>query len=514
MTLPEFCAPTPNSIRRGPFGSAIKKEFFVPAGYKVYEQQNAIYDDCELGSYFIDEQKFKELKSFEVGPGDIIISCSGTIGRIAILPEWAKKGVINQALLKLSLNHRVILPHYFLFLFRQKVDELIAGNVRGSAMVNITGVKDLKKILWPIPPLDEQREIVGEIEKQFTRLEAGVAGLRRVQANLKRYRAAVLKAGCEGKLVPTEAELARQRKADKVAAASRRYSSEENQSRDDSTTQEGPGYETGAQLLERILHERRKIFERAHLSDSRKRKYNEPTPPNIITDEDLPEGWTWASWEQIALSQNGRPFPSAQYTEKGFKLLRPGNLHISGKVVWTEENTRYMPQRFADENLDLIVRGRELVMNLTAQSLKDEFLGRVCVTNEGDECLLNQRLARLTPVIVPAQFALYLLKAWRFRRFVDGLNSGSLIQHMFTSQLAEFAFPLPPVAEQQRIIAEVERRLSVVEELEAVVNANLQRGARLRQSILERAFKGTLLRTEKDERALKGESLPLAADLD
>ena len=88
---------------------------------------------------------------------------------------------------------------------------------------------------FPIPPLDEQAEIVAEIEKQFTRLEAGVAGLRRVQANLKRYRAAVLKAACEGKLVPTEAELARQ---------------------------EGRTYETGAQLLERILTERRAEMER------------------------------------------------------------------------------------------------------------------------------------------------------------------------------------------------------------------------------------------------------------
>ena len=92
---------------------------------------------------------------------------------------------------------------------------------------------------------DEQREIVAEIEKQFTRLEAGVAGLRRVQANLKRYRAAVLKAACEGKLVPTEAELARQ---------------------------EGRTYETGAQLLERILSERRQKW-------NGKGKYKEPARP-------------------------------------------------------------------------------------------------------------------------------------------------------------------------------------------------------------------------------------------
>jgi type I restriction enzyme S subunit len=309
-----------------------------------------------------------------------------------------------------------------------------------------------------------------------------VAALRRVQANLKRYRAAVLKAACEGKLVPTEAELRR--------TADNADSTDEKSRKSAAKT---PAYETGKALLTRILTERRRIHELAQADAARKRKYKEPMPPCIPADEHLPEGWTWATWDQIGFSQNGRPFPSAEYQEAGFKLLRPGNLHVSGKVVWTEGNTRCMPQRFADENPDLIVRGSELVMNLTAQSLKDEFLGRVCITGEDEGCLLNQRLARLTPVIVLPEFVLYLLKAWRFRRYVDGLNSGSLIQHMFTSQLAEFTFPFPPLAEQTRIVAEVERRLSVVEELEAVVSANLQRATRLRQSILQKAFTGQLL---------------------
>src|SRR5204862_2529124 len=102
---------------------------------------------------------------------------------------------------------------------------------QGKHTTNLASINLTKLGALPIPlPLpDEQRRIVAEIEKQFTRLEAGVAGLRRLQANLKRYRAAVLKAACEGKLVPTEAELARQ---------------------------EGRSYETGAQLLERTLKSR------------------------------------------------------------------------------------------------------------------------------------------------------------------------------------------------------------------------------------------------------------------
>jgi len=138
-------------------------------------------------------------------------------------------------------------------------------------------------------------------------------------------------------------------------------------------------------------------------------------------------------------------------------------------------------------------------MNLTAQSLKDEFLGRVCLTGPEERCLLNQRLARLTPVIVLPEFVLWILKSPIFRQFVDGLNTGSLIQHMFTSQVADFGFPMPPLVEQHRIVAEIERRLSVMDELEMQIEANLKRGERLRQAILKLAFEGKLVPQDPDE---------------
>src|SRR5439155_23835102 len=104
------------------------------------------------------------------------------------------------------------------------------------------------------------------------------------------------------------------------------------------------------------------------------------------------------------------------------------------------------------------------------------------------ECLLNQRLARLTPIIISPEFVLYLLKGSRFRRFVDELNTGSLIQHMFTSQLTQFTFPLPPPAEQHRIVTEVERLLSAVEYVDALVTTGISRAKHVRHSILQRSF--------------------------
>ena len=152
-----------------------------------------------------------------------------------------------------------------------------------------------------------------------------------------------------------------------------------------------------------------------------------------------------------------------------------------------------MPRKWAHDFPEFVVGSRELIMNLTAQSLKDEFLGRVCLTGSGEACLLNQRQARLNPVLALPGFLLWLFKSHVFRRFVDKLNTGSLIQHMFTSQLADFVLPLPSLDEQNEIVAEVERRLSIIEELESTVDTNLTRAARLRQAILQSAFAGQLV---------------------
>lgn len=199
--------------------------------------------------------------------------------------------------------------------------------------------------------------------------------------------------------------------------------------------------EPASELLERILAERRAKW-------NGRSKYKEPAPPDTVDLPSLPDNWTWVRWEQIGFSQNGRAFPSKEYQAQGVKLLRPGNLHVSGKVVWNEGNSRHLPKRWATEFPEFIVGPRELIMNLTAQSLKDEFLGRVCLTGSDERCLLNQRLARLSPIKVLPEFILWLFKSSVFRRFVDELNTGSLIQHMFTTQLGDFLLPLPPLPEQ------------------------------------------------------------------
>lgn len=157
-----------------------------------------------------------------------------------------------------------------------------------------------------LPPLPEQRRIVAEIEKQFTRLEAGVAALRRVQANLKRYRATVLKAACEGKLVPTEAEL-RKDEGRRMKDENKRPKSAASSS---SFILHNSSFESGSALLARILTERRKNW-------TGRGQYKEPAAPDTENLPDLPPGWTWASLDQLlGLMRNGisaKPTPSPAF---------------------------------------------------------------------------------------------------------------------------------------------------------------------------------------------------------
>ena len=177
------------NLVRGPFGGALKKAFFVEKGYKVYEQGNAIYETSEAGDYFIDLKKYKELERFRVQPGDFIVSCAGTIGRIYRIPKEAPEGVINQALLKISINPLKINEAYFLAVFKSNsFQERIKENTHGGAMQNLVGMDVFRKTLLPSPPtLAEQTaiaEILSDMDAEITALEGKLSKARQVKAGM------------------------------------------------------------------------------------------------------------------------------------------------------------------------------------------------------------------------------------------------------------------------------------------------------------------------------------------
>ncbi|HHO6176524.1 TPA: restriction endonuclease subunit S [Staphylococcus aureus] len=145
-------------IKRGPFGGALKKDIFVESGYAVYEQRNAIYDISNF-RYYINENKYKEMQSFSVQPNDIIMSCSGTIGRLALIPHNYTKGIINQALIRFRTNHKIRSEFFLIFMRSNQMQRKILEANPGSAITNLVPVKELKLIPFPLPVKFEQDKI-------------------------------------------------------------------------------------------------------------------------------------------------------------------------------------------------------------------------------------------------------------------------------------------------------------------------------------------------------------------
>ena len=190
------------AFKRGPFGSALTKAIFVDKGFKVYEQYCPINDDCSFARYYITPEKFEELQAFEVKAGDYLISCSGvTLGRITQVPEKFERGIINQALLRVRINESVINHRYFLHLFRSALfQKAIFDNSTGSAIPNVKGVKELKAMAIPLPPLAEQTRIVAEVERRLSVVKELEAMMSANLQRATRLRQSILQKAFTGEL--------------------------------------------------------------------------------------------------------------------------------------------------------------------------------------------------------------------------------------------------------------------------------------------------------------------------
>ena len=187
--LPDLVSKRKHALKRGPFGGALKKEIFVPEGFKVYEQKNVIYDDFEIGSYFIKKSDYERLVPFKVSSNNLLISCSGTIGRIAAVPLHAAPGVMNQALLKIDLDESIMLNSFFLGLWRsQSFEQQVLGMTHGTGMKNMKSMAELKGINFLVPSLDIQHRfatIVESVEQQKASQRTHLAELDTLFASLQ-----------------------------------------------------------------------------------------------------------------------------------------------------------------------------------------------------------------------------------------------------------------------------------------------------------------------------------------
>ena len=227
---------------------------------------------------------------------------------------------------------------------------------------------------------------------------------------------------------------------------------------------------------------------RGDLTREWRRKYNETDP------------WRTIPWSRAGTTINGRAFPSGDYSSHGIKLLRPGNLGAGGKLEWNDKNTRFLPSKYASNFPAHYIQGEAILINLTAQSLEDQFLGRVCLAKEEDNFLLNQRIALFRPRGILPKYCLYALKSPSFRAFVDeGLNSGSLIQHIHTRQLEDYLFSVAPMKEQQEVVRRIDGAFAWIDRLASEANRARMLVDHLDQAVLAKAFRGELLPQDPDD---------------
>jgi len=194
-TLGEVC-----HFVRGPFGGSLKKNCFKKDGIAVYEQQHAIYNQFNGIRYFVDDIKFEEMKRFELLAGDLIMSCSGTMGKVAVVPKNIKKGIINQALLKLTPSNHLNVEYLKCWMTSNVFQKSLAKYTVGAAIKNVASVKILKQIDTPLPSLPEQKRIVQELDALSTETKKLEAIYQQKTDDLEELKKSVLQKAFTGKL--------------------------------------------------------------------------------------------------------------------------------------------------------------------------------------------------------------------------------------------------------------------------------------------------------------------------
>ena len=404
-----------------------------------------------------------------VEAGDLLLTCAGPRSRCGVPclvrhtpPRLMMSGKMYRFRVRADLAAPAFVEAQLLAQpWQAAIDEMKTG-ISDSGL-NLTHGR-FRKLPIHLPSLAEQHRIVAEVEKQFTRLDDAVVTLEQVKSKLKRARASVLKAAVEGRLVPTEAALARA---------------------------EGRDYEPAAVLLQRILAERKRKHEEDQAASGRHAKYAPPTEPDTGSLPVLPEGWVWATVGSAVVHgpTNGLYVPARQYGS-GVHILRIADFQDG----WSRAASELQQVRIdTDTEAAFRLALGDLVVNRVNSMTH---LGKsMVVAKRHVPAVFESNMMRIRPThLVSVDFLDCWLRSATGRKFLTknakwAVNQASINQ----SDVCATPVPLPPLAEQHRIVSEVERRLSVLDAAEQAVERNLARCAHLRQSILKRAFEGRLV---------------------
>lgn len=432
------------------------KSVYQDYGVKFLRSQNVYPGQLRLEDVaFVSPELHEKMSRTHIQDGDVLLNITGaSIGRSAIVPNGFGAANVNQHVCILRLPDSVIPSYLSWYLNSPHGQDWIMGTQSGVTRQGLN-YGQIREMTLPLAPLPEQERIVAEIEKQFTRLDQAMASLRRLQSNLARYKASVLKAACDGRLVPQD-----------------------------------PADEPADQLLARILAERRAQWQAANPV----KKYKEPVGVEETAElPNLPESWVWARAEQICdfITKGTTPKAHKLFSNSGeIPFIKVYNLTFDGSLDFSIKPTFVSRKTHQGELSRSRVFPGDVLMNIVGPPL-----GKVSIVPElHKEWNMNQAMAVFRPMpSYSNRFLAILLMSEPILRWATKRAKATAGQFNLTLQICrDLPLPIPPLAEQERIVAEVERRLSVVTAVEQTITANLSRAERLRQSILHRAFTGRL----------------------
>ena len=435
--------------RKGPFGSSLTKSMFVAKSnqsVKVYEQKNAIQKDFRLGDYYISKEKFEAMQSFIVKPNDIIVSCAGTIGETYLLPLDAPIGIINQALMRVTLFDLSMAEYWQMYFAYMLLNEAQMKGA-GSAIKNIPPFEYLKAVLVPVPPLSEQNRLVERYNlllSLIAKYESEADKLNCLNLNIyDKLKKTVLQEAIQGKLVPQIAE-------------------------------EG----TAQKLLEQIKTEKQKLVKEGKLKKSAlngsvifrgdDNKYYELIDGSpVCIDEflpfQIPETWVWCKVKDLLEIQTGASFKKEQANsnKKGIRILRGGNI-LPNKYILKDDDV-FVSEEFVNANSFL---KKNCIITPAVTSLEN--IGKMAVIEKdyknvsagGFVFIISPYIQDFNHSLLLAYFlqSPFLIEAMR------GITkkSGAAFYNLGKERLKELYLPLPPMAEQGRIVGKINEVLSSI----------------------------------------------------
>ena len=469
--------------KKGPFGSSLTKSMFVEKGVdtiKVYEQKNAIQKDAKIGNYYITKDYFLEaMTGFEVKPNDIIVSCAGTIGETYILPNNAEKGIINQALMKISLKDSIE-KNYYLQYFDYFLKEESKEKSKGTAMKNIPPFKVFKEFPFPLPPLNEQKRIVEKLDFLFEKTKRAKEIIEEVKIDIENRKISILDRAFKGTLT------SKWRNENKTSDVK--------------------------ELLKSINEEKIKKWEEDCLQ-AEKDGNKKPKKPIIKEVKDmivpvdeqpykLPDSWVWVRLGDLGDYKKG-PFGSSltksMFVEKGVDTIKVYEQKNAIQKDIKIGNYYITKDYFLEAMTGFEVKPNDIIVSC-AGTVGETYI----IPNNAEKGIINQALMKITLIEqIHKKYYLeyfdYFLKEESRRQ-----SQGTAIKNIPPFKIfKEFPFPLPPLEEQQEIV----RVLDEVLENENKVKELLELEERidiLEKSILHKAFKGELgTQNSSDESAME-----------